>query len=76
MLLAVCKHGGQWDYLGRMFKIEGPTFEKPITKSLKVIADEFYEGYVLAWSTNGPWNASFSATSCSRPFTWRNTPQM
>lgn len=31
MALAVMKHGGHWEFLGRMFKIKGQTFEKMIT---------------------------------------------
>lgn len=26
MTFVVLKHGGQWDFLGRMFNIKGPTF--------------------------------------------------
>lgn len=35
MLLVVCKHGGQWDFLAKMFGIEGSTFEQLTTKFLK-----------------------------------------
>ena len=32
MLMTVLKHGGQWDLLGRIFNIKGPTFERMITR--------------------------------------------
>ena len=43
MTLSVLKHGGTWDYMGRMFKIKGPTFEKLIMAFLKVVSGELYK---------------------------------
>ena len=37
MLLVVMKHGGRWDFLGRMFDFKGPTFERLIVRFLDTI---------------------------------------
>lgn len=42
MVLTVVKHGGNWDFLGNMFKIKGPTFEKLIMGYMKVIWERLY----------------------------------
>lgn len=36
---SLCKHGGAWDWLGRMFMIKEPTLEKLITKFIRIISD-------------------------------------
>ena len=43
MLLSTLKHGGQWDFLGKMFKIKGPTFERTIINFLWVIGDRVFD---------------------------------
>lgn len=47
MTLAVLKHGGHWDFLGRMFRVKGPTFERLITQFISMISAFVYEKYVL-----------------------------
>ena len=37
MLLVVMKHGGRWNFLGRMFDVTGPTFERLIVRFLEAI---------------------------------------
>lgn len=46
MFLAVLKHGGHWDVLGRVFKLKGPTFERMITKFVLMISGHMYELFV------------------------------
>ena len=46
MSLAVCKHSGQWEFLGKLFNIKGPTFERLVTSFLKMLADYAYDVYV------------------------------
>ena len=42
MLLSTLKNGGQWDFLGKRFKIKGPIFERTIANFLTVIVDTVY----------------------------------
>lgn len=37
MLVVVCKHGGQWNLLRRMFSIKGPAFERLISRFLLAV---------------------------------------
>lgn len=46
MSLETVIHGAAWDWLGRMFKIKGPTFEKTISQFIKMIAPELYKIFV------------------------------
>ena len=46
MTLAVLKHGGQWDFLAKMFRLEGPTFERMIMKFIYIISYPVFEHYV------------------------------
>ena len=40
MLMTVFKHGEQWDLLGSVFKIKGPTFEEMITRFALLVSPE------------------------------------
>lgn len=46
MLLTVLKHAGHWDFLGKMFHIKGPTFEKLIYGFLSCISEVLYSTFV------------------------------
>lgn len=46
MLLTVCKHGGAWDFLGRMFNTKGPTFERLMVKFLDVMFAAAGKAYI------------------------------
>lgn len=39
MLLKVIRHGGQWEFLARMFKLESSTFERLIVGFIHIVAD-------------------------------------
>lgn len=39
MMLIIMEHGGNWDFLGRIFKIKGRTFERMV---MKIILVGFY----------------------------------
>ena len=47
IVITVLKHGGNWDLLGRVFKIKGPTFERLIMIFIRLITDEFYRQFVV-----------------------------
>lgn len=49
MTLATMKHGGTWDWLGKMFNIKGPTFERLITKFIEQVSDHLYDLFVEKW---------------------------
>ena len=57
IVLSCMKHGGQWDFLRRMFKIKGPTLWDLVEKSIRLAADVSYEKLVLgagaAWPMCG-----------------------
>lgn len=44
--LEVRKHGGQWDFLVKMFDIKISAFERFILNYIRKIMDAFYENYV------------------------------
>lgn len=46
MLLTLCKHGGSWDFLGQMFKMQGQKFERMIKKFIDIIVDEAHNIWV------------------------------
>ena len=46
LLLVVSKHGGQWDVLGRLFNLKGPTFERMITRFASQISNHMYTVFV------------------------------
>ena len=46
MLLVVIKHGGRWDFLGRMFDIKAPTIERLIVRILDAILPTVQELHV------------------------------
>ena len=48
MTLCVMKHGGQWDFLAKMFGLKGPSFEKLIMKIIGSISLPVYKHYVEA----------------------------
>ena len=54
MLLATMKHGGQWDCLGKTFKIEWPTFEWTIVNFFRVIVDKMIDQNVTGRSSEDP----------------------
>ena len=43
MSLTVLKHGGQWDVLGRIFKLKGLAFEMMITKYVLLVPSLLYK---------------------------------
>ena len=47
MLLSTLKHGVPWDFLGKMFKIKGPSFERTIVNFLRVIFGSLFDENVL-----------------------------
>lgn len=46
MLLSVLKNGGNWDFLGCVFKMKGPTFERLIAGYLKMLSKHAYTSCV------------------------------
>ena len=52
MLLAVVKYGGNWDILGRVFKIKGPKFERMIPKFVSIMSDHVYKLLVVRTSSD------------------------
>lgn len=47
MLLTILKHGETWEFLGQMFKVKAPNFEKPITNFLNIISPHLYDRLVV-----------------------------
>lgn len=43
------KHGGTWDFLARMFRIPGPTFERMVMKVIDVATPVLYEKLVNSY---------------------------
>ena len=54
MLVTLLKHGGQWDFVGRMFCINGPTFERTIMRMVDIVNKDMYEH--LVEQTNEKYN--------------------
>lgn len=50
MILDTLKHGVQWDWIGKMFDIKGPTFERLITRFIDTVFDRLYQLLVEKWS--------------------------
>lgn len=46
MILVTCKQGGAWDWIGRMFNIKGPTFQKMITRFIDMLAPFMHDCFV------------------------------
>lgn len=46
MTLVTLKHAGSWDWLARMFKMKGATFERIIVKFIRMLAPKLYEIFV------------------------------
>ena len=46
MTLAVLKHGGNWDFLARMFGLSASSFERLVMKFVHLISEAVYESYV------------------------------
>lgn len=46
MLLTVLKHGGNWDFLAKMFNCKGPNFERLMIKYCKAISPILYKQFV------------------------------
>ena len=46
MVTTVLKHVGNWNLLGRIFKIKEPTFERLIMNFIRLITDEFHSQFV------------------------------
>lgn len=42
-VMVVLKHGGEWDFLARIFGMKGATFERLITTCIRKVADTIYE---------------------------------
>ena len=55
--LTAFKHGGQCDYLGRLFDKSGTTFERTVMRFIEVVNEEIYETVVLnlgeSWTMKG-----------------------
>lgn len=49
MTLTVLKHGGSWDFLSKMFKIKGPTFERTVMTFVDVIEPFLFKQSVANW---------------------------
>lgn len=49
MTLATAKHGGQWDWLSKMFGMKGPTFERLILNFMGIITPKLKYLYVQKW---------------------------
>lgn len=52
MLLATLKHGGQWDWLGKMFGISGATFQRLIMSFVRATAEKFVQLLIEDWCDN------------------------
>lgn len=50
MVLAVLKHGEQWNWLGKMFKMSGTSFQRLILSFVHATALKFEEQFVENWS--------------------------
>lgn len=46
ILLTIVKHGSNWDFLGVLFDLKGPTFERIIFYVLDVLSDFSYDVFV------------------------------
>lgn len=46
LMLKTLKHGGDWDFLGRIIKIKGSTFEIMVMYFMGVVSDVHYEEVV------------------------------
>ena len=47
--LTVLKYAGNWDFLGRMLKVKGPTFETMIMSFVTLVWEYLYEEAVAKW---------------------------
>lgn len=47
MVISVLKDGGNWDFIGNMFNIKGPSFKRIITKFILLISDYVYANWVI-----------------------------
>lgn len=54
MLPTLGKHGGQWNFVGRMFRINRPTLERAIMCMVEIIDKDTYEHIVE--QTNDKYN--------------------
>lgn len=57
MTLTTLKHGGSWDFLGKMFRIKGPTFERLATGFIEVLAPHAVEMFVSVVSRESSYSA-------------------
>lgn len=55
MVLELLKHGRHCDFLGRMFHIKRPTFERMITKFVQTISDDIVQHLFTTWIKNTVW---------------------
>ena len=46
MLLTTIKLAGNWDFLGIMFLVGGPTFEQTVMKIINKVSENLYESAV------------------------------
>lgn len=46
MLLVALKHNGKWDFLGKIFRINGTTLESTVMHIVQIIADYVYNEVV------------------------------
>lgn len=44
--MTVLKHGGQWQILARVFNMKPPTFERLVTRFLRLVSDYLYVEFV------------------------------
>lgn len=72
MTLATLKHGGHWEFMGRMFGIKGPTFERMVLRFITmlspVIQDRFVAKAASEWDMDKLHEAekTFTSFKCAR----------
>ena len=54
MTLTVLSHAGNWDFLGRMLKVKGSTFERMIMSFVDLVWERLYEEVVSKWEKSTP----------------------
>lgn len=44
MMLTTLKYGGHWDFIAKMFRLKGLTFELIVVQLIKTVAQDLYDG--------------------------------
>lgn len=50
MTLAVLKHGAKWDLMAYTFGMKAPTFEKRVTKMIRLLSPYLYKRFVMLYA--------------------------